>query len=74
MAIGKRTKREVDDHRHECARRRNNPRADDDRGTWNSPDAIERHRDMTPEDRFRAAADLSRAALRFRDAERVDAG
>jgi len=48
--------------------------AGDGEGTWNSPEAIERHRAMTPEQRFRATADLSRAALRFRDAERVDAG
>jgi hypothetical protein len=41
--------------------------------TWNSREAIVRHRALSPEQRFRRAAELSRAALRFRDAPRVDA-
>lgn len=41
-------------------------------GTWNTPEAIERHRRMTPEERVRKAIELSRAAIRFARAERVD--
>ncbi len=34
-------------------------------GTWNTPEAISRHREMTPEQRLRAGIALSQAALRF---------
>ena len=39
---------------------------------WNTPEAIARHRSMTPEERLRRTIELSRAALRFARAERVD--
>jgi hypothetical protein len=40
--------------------------------TWNTPEDIARHRAMTPEQRLRRAIELSRAALRFANARRVD--
>ena len=40
--------------------------------TCNTPDAIAEHRRMTPEERFHKAVQLSRAALRFARAPRVD--
>jgi len=39
---------------------------------WNTPEAIARHRSMTPEERLHRTIELSRAALRFARAERVD--
>ncbi len=33
--------------------------------TWNTPEAIARHRALSPEERLRKAIALSRAALRF---------
>ena len=41
--------------------------------TWNAPEDIERHRRLTPEERLRKTIAVSRAALRFASAERVDA-
>ncbi len=40
--------------------------------TWNTPEDIARHREMTPEQRLRKAIELSRAALRFASADRID--
>jgi len=37
--------------------------------TWNTPEAIARHRAISPEERLRKAIALSRAALRFSAAE-----
>jgi hypothetical protein len=39
--------------------------AADPQRTWNTPEDIERHREMTPEQRIKKAIELSRAALRF---------
>ena len=39
--------------------------------TWNSPEAIARHREMSPEERLRKAIALSQAALRFATAPRT---
>jgi len=33
--------------------------------TWNTPEDIARHREMTPDQRIKKAIELSRAALRF---------
>lgn len=44
----------------------------DEQGTWNTPEAIARHRLMAPEERLRRAVELSRAALRFAGAQRAD--
>jgi hypothetical protein len=33
--------------------------------TWNTPEDIARHREMTPEERLRKTIKLSQAALRF---------
>ena len=44
----------------------------DEQGTWNTPQAIARHRRMSPEERLRCAVELSRAALRFAGAQRAD--
>lgn len=38
--------------------------------TWNDAEAINRHREMTPSQRVTLAIEVSRAALRFRDAGR----
>jgi hypothetical protein len=43
------------------------------RRTWNAPEEIERNRRLTPEERLRKTIAVSRAALRFASAERVDA-
>ena len=42
------------------------------RQTWNTPEAIAKHRAMSPEQRLRKTIALSQAALRFAHAERVD--
>lgn len=42
--------------------------------TWNTPEAIARHREMTPEQRLRAAIALSQAALRFAQAPHTRGG
>jgi hypothetical protein len=39
--------------------------------TWNDAEAIARHRAMTPSERLALAIEVSRAALRFAQAERV---
>jgi hypothetical protein len=39
--------------------------------TWNDTEAIARHRAMTPSQRVALAIEISRAALRFAQAERV---
>lgn len=41
-------------------------------GTWNSPEQIAAHRAMTPGQRLRRTIEVSRAALLFARAERVD--
>lgn len=41
--------------------------------TWNTPEAIAQHREMTPEQRLRKTIELSRAVLRLARAPRVDA-
>ena len=38
--------------------------------TWNDTEAINRHRQMTPSQRVALCIEISRAALRFRDAPR----
>jgi hypothetical protein len=38
--------------------------------TWNDTEAIDRHREMTPEQRVALAIEVSRAALRFAEAGR----
>jgi len=38
--------------------------------TWNTPEQIARHRAMTVEERLRRTIELSRAAIRFSQAER----
>lgn len=53
------------DHRYE----RNDKSA---RRTWNTPEDIQRHRLMTPEQRLRKAIAVSRAALRLAAAGRDD--
>ena len=40
--------------------------------TWNDTEAINRHRLMTPSERVALCIQISRAALKFRDAPRVD--
>ena len=40
--------------------------------TWNDTEAINRHRAMTPSQRVALAIEISRAALLFAQAERVD--
>jgi hypothetical protein len=40
--------------------------------TWNTPEDIARHREMTPEERLRKTIKLSQAALRFAAAGRSD--
>jgi hypothetical protein len=40
--------------------------------TWNDTAAINRHRAMTPSQRVALAIEISRAALLFAEAERVD--
>jgi hypothetical protein len=40
--------------------------------TWNAPEDIERNRRLTPEERLRKTIAVSRAALQFASAERVD--
>jgi hypothetical protein len=39
--------------------------------TWNDTEAIARHRAMTPSQRVALAIEISRAALRFAQAQRV---
>ncbi len=41
--------------------------------TWNSPDAIARHRAMTPGERIKKASRLSNQALKMARARRIDA-
>jgi hypothetical protein len=40
--------------------------------TWNSPEAIARHRAMTPEQRIKKTVELSNQALKMARARRVD--
>ena len=40
--------------------------------TWNDTEAINRHRLMTPSERVALCIQISRAALKFHDAPRVD--
>lgn len=42
----------------------------EDGATWNTPEAIARHREMSPEERVRKMIALSQAALRFASAPR----
>ncbi len=48
------------------------PRDPASQRTWNSPEQIAEHRGLTPAQRLREAIELSRAALRFAQAGRVD--
>ena len=41
-------------------------------GTWNDQDCIDRHRELSPDERVRLAIEASRAALRFARGRRVD--
>jgi hypothetical protein len=41
--------------------------------TWNTPEAIARHRAMTPGERIKKASQLSNQALKMARARRVDA-
>jgi len=46
--------------------------ADAARRTWNTPDAIARHRTMTPAERIKKVVKLSREARKLATARRVD--
>lgn len=41
--------------------------------TWNTPEAIARHRTMTPGERIKKASQLSNQALKMARARRIDA-
>ena len=41
--------------------------------TWNTPEAIARHREMTPGERIKKASQLSNQALKMARARRIDA-
>lgn len=45
---------------------------DDTRRTWNTPDAIAKHRAMTPAERIKKVEKLSREARKLATARRVD--
>lgn len=47
------------------------PARENHRQTWNSPEQIAEHRAMTPEQRLRKTIKLSRAAIRFSQADRA---
>lgn len=46
--------------------------ADSTRRTWNTPDAIAKHRAMTPAERIEKVVKLSREARKLATARRVD--
>jgi hypothetical protein len=55
------------------ARMGDEPRQRDQRTkTWNDPQSIDRHRELSPSERIRLAIEASRAALRFAHGRRVD--
>ena len=40
--------------------------------TWNEPERIAEHRELSPAERLRLTIEVSRAALRFANGRRVD--
>jgi hypothetical protein len=44
------------------------------RETWNTPEAIARHRAMTPAERIKRTVELSQQALKMAHARRTDGG
>lgn len=55
------------------ATRANKPHGDSSQKTWNTPDAIAKHRAMTPGERIKKASQLSNQALKMARARRIDA-
>ncbi len=47
-------------------------RASSGQKTWNTPEAIARHRALTPEQRIKKTVELSRQAIKMARARRLD--
>lgn len=54
--------------------RADKPEVNPGQKTWNTPEAIARHRAMTPGERIKKASRLSNQALKMARARRIDAG